>query len=73
MDAREVLLLAFGPKKASAIAAAIEGPVSAMSPASILQMHPVARCIIDESAAGKLALTDYYRWVYEQKPDWQKL
>ena len=73
MDAREVLLLAFGPKKASAIAAAVEGPVTAMSPASILQMHPVAKCIVDESAAGKLALTDYYRWVYEQKPDWQKL
>jgi glucosamine-6-phosphate deaminase len=73
MDAREVLLLAFGPKKASAIAAAVEGPVTAMSPASVLQMHPVAKCIVDESAAGKLALTDYYRWVYEQKPDWQKL
>lgn len=73
MDAREVLLLAFGAKKAAAIAAAVEGPVSAMSPASILQMHPVAKCIVDEAAASRLARTDYYRWVYEQKPDWQKL
>ena len=44
-----------------------------MSPASILQMHPIARCIVDEAAAGKLARIDYYRWVYEQKPSWQKL
>jgi glucosamine-6-phosphate deaminase len=73
MAAREVLLLAFGIKKSAAIAAAVEGPVSAMSPASILQMHPVARCIVDVTAASRLARTDYYRWVYQQKPDWQKL
>ena len=73
MDAREVLLLAFGTKKAAAIAAAVEGPITAMSPASILQMHPVARCIVDEAAAARLARIDYYRWVYAQKPDWQKL
>ena len=73
MDAREVLLLAFGAKKAAAIAAAVEGPITAMSPASILQMHPVARCIVDEAAAARLARIDYYRWVYAQKPDWQKL
>ena len=73
MDAREVLLLAFGAKKAAAIAAAVEGPITAMSPASILQMHPVAKCIVDEAAAARLARIDYYRWVYAQKPDWQKL
>ncbi len=73
MDAREVMLLAFGGKKATAIAAAVEGPISAMNPASILQMHPVARCIVDEAAASQLARIDYYRWVYSQKPDWQKL
>ena len=73
MDAREVMLLAFGPKKAAAIATAVEGPVSAMSPASILQMHPVAKCIVDEAAAARLARIDYYRWVYDQKPDWQRL
>ena len=73
MDAREVMLLAFGAKKAAAIAAAVESPISAMSPASILQMHPVAKCIVDEAAAARLARIDYYRWVYAQKPDWQKL
>ena len=73
MDAREVLLLAFGAKKAAAIADAVEGPITAMSPASILQMHPVAKCIVDESAASRLGRIEYYRWVYDQKPDWQKL
>ncbi|MEI9897045.1 MAG: glucosamine-6-phosphate deaminase [Chthoniobacter sp.] len=73
MEARQVIILAFGDKKAAAIAGAVEGPITAMNPASILQMHPVATCIIDEGAAGKLTRTEYYRWVYDRKPDWQKL
>jgi len=73
MDARQVLILAFGEKKAEAVAAAVEGPITAMSPASILQMHPVAKCITDEGAAAKLTRTDYYRWVYDRKPGWQKV
>jgi glucosamine-6-phosphate deaminase len=73
MDAREVLMLAFGPKKADAVAGAVEGPITAMNPASILQMHRAARCIIDEPAAARLTRTEYYRWVYDRKPAWQKL
>jgi glucosamine-6-phosphate deaminase len=73
MDTRQVLLLAFGAKKADAIAAAVEGPITAMNPASILQMHPVAKCLIDEPAAAKLTRLEYYRWVYAGKPDWQKV
>jgi glucosamine-6-phosphate deaminase len=73
MNAREVLMLAFGSRKAEAVAGAVEGPITAMNPASILQMHPAARCIIDEAAATRLKRIDYYRWVYDRKPDWQKL
>ena len=72
MDARQVLMLAFGEGKAKAIADAVEGPVMAMNPASILQMHPVAKCLIDEPAASKLARLEYYRWVYDHKPEWQR-
>ena len=72
MDARQVLLLAFGENKAKAIADAVEGPVMAMNPASILQMHAVAKCLTDEAAASKLARREYYRWVYEHKPQWQR-
>ncbi len=72
MDAREIALLAFGAGKAAAVAAAVEGPITASCPASILQMHPVSRAFIDEGAAGKLSRQEYYRWVYANKPDWQQ-
>jgi glucosamine-6-phosphate deaminase len=72
METRQVLLLAFGAKKAQALAAAIEGPIGAINPASILQMHPVAKALIDEPAAAQLAHADYYRWVYDHKPEWQR-
>lgn len=72
MDCRQVIMLAFGANKAQAIAEAVEGPITSMNPASVLQMHPVAKCIIDEPAAGNLSKTDYYRWVYDHKPDWQR-
>ena len=71
-EARECLLLAFGAKKARAIAAMVEGPITSINPASILQMHPNLRVYLDEAAATKLKRTDYYRWVYDNKPDWQK-
>jgi glucosamine-6-phosphate deaminase len=71
MEARQNLLLAFGPNKARAIAEAVEGPVTALNPASVLQMHPTVKVCLDEPAAGELKRADYYRWVYESKPAWQ--
>ncbi len=71
MEARVIALLAFGPEKAGAVAGALEGPVTASNPASILQMHPAARIFVDEGAAGELARRDYYRWVWQNKPGWQ--
>jgi glucosamine-6-phosphate deaminase len=73
LEARACVLLAFGKKKARAVAGAVEGPVSAMNPASALQLHPKATVVLDEEAAADLKLQDYYRWVYEQKPGWQKI
>jgi glucosamine-6-phosphate deaminase len=72
MEAREILLLAFGKNKAGAIAKAVEGPITAMNPASVLQMHLAARMILDKAAAVRLKRAGYYRWVYDNKPDWQK-
>jgi glucosamine-6-phosphate deaminase len=71
MEARRNLLLAFGPDKARAIAGTVEGPVTAMNPASILQMHPAVKVCLDEPAASLLQRADYYRWVYDNKPAWQ--
>lgn len=72
MACRQVVMLAFGANKATALAEAVEGPITSMNPASVLQMHPVAKCILDEPAATKLKKTTYYRWVYDHKPDWQR-
>jgi glucosamine-6-phosphate deaminase len=71
LEARQVVLLAFGETKAKAIAEAVEGPVTAMNPASALQLHPVVKICLDEAAARTLKRTEYYRWVYRNKPSWQ--
>ena len=68
MEARTNLLLAFGAKKAQALAEAAEGPVTAMNPASALQLHRTTIFCIDEPAASALKRADYYRWVYDNKP-----
>jgi glucosamine-6-phosphate deaminase len=72
MESRELILLAFGAKKARAIAATVEGPLAAVNPASVLQMHPNTKICVDQPAAAKLKRADYYRWVYENKPAWQE-
>lgn len=72
MDAHQVILLATGSSKAQIIADAVEGPITAWVTASILQMHPSAIVIVDEEAAAKLRNYDYYKWAYENKPDWQR-
>ena len=68
LEARQILMLANGAKKAEAVAAAVEGPVTAMITASALQLHPEARVYIDEPAAAKLKMRDYYDWIQVHKP-----
>lgn len=66
LDARKILLLATGSKKAGAVAKMIEGPVTAMCPASVLQMHEHATILLDEPAAADLQNRDYYDWAHQQ-------
>jgi glucosamine-6-phosphate deaminase len=72
LEARRCVLLATGARKAPALAATVEGPVTSMVPASALQLHANATVICDEAAAARLTLTDYYRAVQANKPDWQR-
>jgi len=72
MECRKLVLFAFGEAKAKVIAAAVEGPVSAMVPASALQLHQNVKILIDEAAASKLQQRDYYKEVFTHKPDWQR-
>jgi glucosamine-6-phosphate deaminase len=73
LRARHLLLVATGAGKAAAVAAAVEGPLSASCPASVLQLHPHATVLLDEEAAADLVRLDYYREVYAGKPSWQGL
>jgi glucosamine-6-phosphate deaminase len=57
MEAKKLLLVASGEKKAEAIRSTLEGPVTAMCPATIVQLHRQSHIIIDEDAASVL---DYY-------------
>ncbi|GAA2391352.1 glucosamine-6-phosphate deaminase [Streptomyces glaucosporus] len=73
MEARHLVLLATGEGKAEAVAQTVEGPLSAMVPASALQMHPNATVVVDEAAASGLKLAEYFRSTYESKPHWQTI
>ncbi|HWL43572.1 MAG TPA: glucosamine-6-phosphate deaminase [Ilumatobacter sp.] len=73
LEAQHLLLIATGAGKAEPIAAAVEGPLSAFCPASVLQLHPHATVVVDEAAAAGLQLADYYREAYQHKPAWQAL
>ncbi len=73
LEARHLVLIASGAAKAAAVAAAVEGPVTAMVPASALQLHPHVSVVLDEPAASSLRLGDYYRETYANKPAWQGL
>ena len=66
LEARHILLLAMGKQKATAVQKSVEGPVTAMCPASALQMHRNTALILDEAAANKLEELDYYRWTHLQ-------
>lgn len=61
-EARECLLLASGANKAGAVQRCIEGPVSAETTASLLQLHSQVIIIVDEEAAKNLKQKDYYRY-----------
>ncbi|WP_460842321.1 glucosamine-6-phosphate deaminase [Nocardioides marmoraquaticus] len=73
MAARHVVLLASGRGKAEAVHQLVEGPVSAMWPATVLQHHPHVTVLLDEAAASRLQLAGYYRDTYRAKPAWQGL
>ena len=61
MEAKLIILLANGKKKAEIVKQAIEGPVSAMVPASIMQFHPKVAVVIDKEAASLLT-RKYSMW-----------
>ena len=66
-DSKEVVILAFGPKKARALKDAIEGPCSHCCTVSALQLHPEGTIVCDEPAVGELKVNShkYFKAVEE--------
>ncbi len=54
MQAKRIVLLAWGEHKAQSVAKAVEGPITSDIPASYLQQHPNTLFILDETAASLL-------------------
>src|SRR5262245_58711140 len=55
LDARKIVLMAFGEHKAPVAQRALEGPITDSVAASFLQQHPDATFLLDRAAAGELA------------------
>jgi len=70
LDARRCLLMATDTEKADIVAKAVEGPITAMISATALQLHARCNVVVDELAAGKLQGKEYYRWIFENEPEW---
>ena len=68
MNAKRVVLLAWGERKAPMIKSSVEGPVSELVPASYLQAHPNVAFFVDTRAASELTrvkspwLVDTVEW-----------
>ncbi|MCA9213811.1 MAG: glucosamine-6-phosphate deaminase [Planctomycetales bacterium] len=68
LDAKKVIMLAFGEHKANIVAQAVEGPVTPAVAASFLQQHPNAQVVLDEAAAAGLTRSKF-PWLV-QSVDW---
>jgi glucosamine-6-phosphate deaminase len=55
LDAKKVVLMAFGEHKAHIVQRAVEGAISDAVAASFLQQHPDATFLLDQAAAAELA------------------
>ncbi len=72
LEAKKILLIANGEKKADACARFIEGPVTGMITASALQLHVHATVVLDQAAASQLTRREYYNWISNNKQLVQK-
>lgn len=70
LDARRCLMLVTGGTKAEIAAKAVEGPITAMISATALQLHARCTVVVDEAAGAMLQGSDYYRFVFENEPEW---
>jgi glucosamine-6-phosphate deaminase len=72
LESKRAVLLATGESKADIIAKAVEGPITSIVTASALQLHPHCTIVVDEEAAAKLKMRDYYDWIFNNEPEWEE-
>lgn len=72
LDSRRALMLVTGAGKAERVAQLIEGPVSARLTGSALHFHRDCVVVLDAAAASRLELADYYRFAFENSPEWDR-
>ena len=68
MSAKRIIMMAWGEGKSKTVSKMVEGPITEMMPASILQKHPNASFIFDTASSAELTriktpwLTGTVRW-----------
>jgi glucosamine-6-phosphate deaminase len=72
LDCKKLIMFVTGDSKAAVLAKAVEGPITSMMTASAIQLHPHCIVVADEEAASKLEARDYYRWIFENEPEWEE-
>ena len=72
LESQRCVVLATGSDKAEILAKAVEGPITSMVTASVLQLHPRCTVVVDEAAAERLTGQEYYRWIFENEPEWRE-
>lgn len=71
-EGRNILTMVTGAEKSEILAKAVEGPITSMVTASALQLHPSCKVVVDEDAAALLQGKDYYRWIFQNEPEWEE-
>jgi len=70
LASRRTLMLVTGSAKAEMLARVVEGPITAMLSGSALHFHRDCTVITDEAAGARLAMAEYYRFAFENSPEW---
>ncbi len=72
LEARHLIILASGKKKAKVIAKALEGPITSQITASAIQLYSgVVTIVLDGEAASELQNIDHYRHVEKLKSEYE--
>lgn len=72
LESRRCVMLVTGKPKASILARTVEGPITSMISATALQLHQRCTVVVDEAAASRLSEVEYYRWTFQNEPEWQE-